>query len=787
MASDYGKYPYFTTGITALFLVLLIFSSCGVGKTIPQNEHLLKKNTIQLEGKAPGADIQAQILHRTNKRVIFNKVPIYLWFYALGTNSKHPEKSESRRWRRKLRNDYGEPPVLVDSNLIAISADNIQNYLFNRGYFDAEVDFVVKFTRKKARVKYVVRPGQVYRINSVFMNPRDSSFLPQMQQMAENNEYFRLWWPLDLNKLDDARTYMATRFQNEGYYTLSSESFRFILDTLNDKKEAALEMVLENPKDGSKYVQYHFGSVQLRLENSPAYDRTKNPEKAWFDGKVLELNKYPIKPETMASLISIDSGALYTIKAGEKTYQSLAQTGLFSLIDIQYRVDTSLRLITTVINAKTSSRMVFSVEPQGLYSPQGTAGTNFQSSSQRSFGIAGIVSFTNKNLMRNAENLRISSVTSYEAIFKRDQSSSLLYGFQQGFNASLSLPHFNLLNTIGKDRALQRNTVLSLSYQYETNPNFFRSAIPASITFQFVKPGFSWYYTPTEVSFNRNILSPNYLAIFSPSEQSFINRVFTNQFLTPAKLGLIYANNRQKPGETYVFTRMGIESSGNVHHWIRRIRETNFDKDSAYRLFGLQYFQYTKLDAEIRLRQNIDELNSVALRIHSGIALPYGNSQNIPYDKRYFIGGSNSLRGWRPRRLGPGSTPKDSLQLIDRSGEFLIEGSLEYRFTVIRKLLESALFLDAGNIWNLNRKGQTAGKESLLTAEKFMPDMALNTGLGFRFDFAIFLFRIDWGIPIRDPSKPEGQRWLITKDNLVAPGKFISQETALAIGIGYPF
>lgn len=786
MALTSSKYPNFITGITALFFFMLLLESCGVGKTIPPNQHLLKRNIIELEGRAPSTEISAQILHRPNKRVIFNKVPIYLWFYSLGTIKKNPGLSDSTRWRRKLRNDYGEPPVFVDSNLAVLSADNIRNYLFNKGYFDVEVDFIIKYTRKKAKIKYIVHPGEVYRINSVFMNPEDSSFLPKMQQIAENSDYFRLWWPMDLNKLSDARNYMASQLRNEGYFTIGSESFRFSLDTLNDKKESSLEMILENPP-GGKFVTYRFSTVILRLETSEAYQRTQNTEVFRQPGKILWLNRYPIKPETLAGLISIDSGELYSQKAGEKTYQALLQTGLFSLIDIQQKVDTLMHTIVTTIDAKTSSRMVFSVEPQGLYSPQGTAGTNFQSSSQRSFGIAGIVSFTNKNLVRNAENLRISSITSYEAIFKKDKSSGTLYGFQQGFNASLSLPHFNLLNTIGKNRSLQRNTVFSLSYQYEKNPNFFRSAIPASLTFQFVKPGLSWYYTPTEVSFNRNILSPQYLAIFSSSEQTFIKRVFTNQFLTAAKLGFIYANNRQKPGETYIFTRMGFESSGNLHHLIRKYTESNFDKDSAYRLFGLQYFQYAKMDGEIRLRRNIDELNSLAMRIHSGIAIPYGNSNYVPYDKRYFIGGSNSLRGWRPRRLGPGSTPADSLQLIDRSGEFLIEGSLEYRFTVIRKLLESALFLDAGNIWNLNRPGQTLPAASILTPEKFLGDMALNTGIGFRFDFAIFLFRVDWGIPLRDPSKTAGNRWLITKSNLVAPGSFITNETALAIGIGYPF
>jgi hypothetical protein len=765
----------------------VILSGCGVGKTIPQGEHLLKKNSVQITGNVRATEIHAQILHRANKRVVFNKIPIYLWAYALGSKHKQPELSDSVRWRRKLRNEYGEPPVSLDSTLIQLSADNIRNYLFNTGYFDAEVGYIVRYSRKKAKVTYLVNSGDAYLINSVFMEPEDSVFKAEMWKLSQQNDYFRLWWPADLSNLSEARNFYATAFRNQGYYTITSDLFRFSLDTLHDKKEAALTMILANPPAGGRHIKYSYGSVRLRMETSSDYAGSRNPAVAYFNNKKLELNHYPINPETIAKLIYIDSGANFSQSAADKTYQSLLQTGLFSLIDIRYTVDTGTQRIETVINVKTSPRMAFSIEPQGLYSPQGTSGTNFQSSSQRSFGTAMILSFANKNWGRDAENLRVSSITSWEAIFKRDNKSGLQYGFQQGFNASISLPHFILLNSLDRhNRSLQRNTVLSLSYQYEKNPNFFRSAIPASLTFQFVQPKFSWYYTPTEVSFNRNILTPAYLAGLPEADQVFINRVFTNQFLTAAKVGLIYANNRQKPGETYIFGRAGFETSGNMHRAIRSLG-SNFIRDSAYHIFGLEYFQYARIEGEVRLRQAIDELNVIALRLNSGIALPYGNSSFVPYDKRFFIGGSNSLRAWRPRRLGPGSTPDTSNLIIDRSGEFLLEGSLEYRFTLFKNFLESALFLDAGNIWNLKHKGQTAAQSSLFIPQNMFDEVALNTGIGFRFDFTFFLFRVDWGIPLRDPSKALGSRWLITKDNLIYPGKFVARETALAFGIGYPF
>jgi outer membrane protein assembly factor BamA len=170
------------------------------------------------------------------------------------------------------------------------------------------------------------------------------------------------------------------------------------------------------------------------------------------------------------------------------------------------------------------------------------------------------------------------------------------------------------------------------------------------------------------------------------------------------------------------------------------------------------------------------------------MAIPYWNSNLVPYDKRYFIGGSNSLRAWKPRGLGPGNTPRSTSTLIDRSGEFLLEASIEYRFTLIRKLLETALFMDAGNIWNLSKQSSSNPTYGVLNRQTFLSEIALNTGIGLRWDLSVFMFRMDWGIPLRDPSLALNQRWILSESiNNRNFGSFLLNETAVAIGIGYPF
>lgn len=795
MAFSVSKYGTHTRKIIPVFLLMLwILNSCGVKKGIPKGEYLLKKNIVTLtrekkkasENKIKASDLTAQILHRSNKRVLFNRIPIYLWLYSLGTTYKNDEANENQSWRKKLREDFGEPPVLLDTGLTHLSADNIANYLHNMGYFDAFVIRDIKKTRRKAVVKYEVSMGKPYQINSFFREPADSALKPLLDSITLNSDYFRVWWPADLNKLNQSREFIARAMRNNGYYSINQDNFYFELDTLKNKQEAAVYLKMDMTKDGKPFRQYKFGRPTLKIESSDIYLSNQFPDSVWANGKLLIMGHYPFKANTMAGLIAIDSGMRYSQLAGENTYKSLTESGLFSYIEIRYDVDTQNLIITPRIVAKAFPRMNVSFEPQGLYSPQGTSGTNFQTQSQRSFGLAGILSFNNRNAFHHGESFRLSSVTSYEAIIRRDQTGNLLYGLQQGFNASLSLPHFTLLNGIDKlTKAQRRNTVLSLSYQFENNPNFRRSTLPASLTFQFIRSKLSWYYTPLELSFNRNRLDPSFLPRLPALDQDFVKRVFTDQFISAAKLGLIYANNRTKPGETYLFTRAGLETSGNLHRWVRSLSK-GFVSDSSYSLLGVKYFQYAKLEGEVRLRQTIDELNTIAFRANVGLVLPYGNSRDVPYDKRYFIGGSNSLRAWRPRRLGPGTTPDTSLTLIDRSGEFLFETNFEYRFTIFPKFMESALFLDVGNIWNLKRAGQPQTTGTLDPAT-WGQELAMNTGIGFRFDFKFFLFRLDWGLPIRDPAKPEGQRWLLNKENFLGFNNYLVKETALAIGIGYPF
>lgn len=754
----------------------------------------MRKNSVMVHDNKvlKQGEIKAQILHRPNKRVLFNRLPVFLWSYALGSSYKHPEKNDSVAWRSKLRNQWGEPPILVSDALIRLSTDNIRDYLFNEGYFDARVSQMVYQRKRKAKVTYHIYPERPYKLETFITESVDSTVKYLVDSIIAQNPVARQYWPLNLNHLNDAKTTLTSELRDRGYFEANPSCFRYEIDTSYSDKSGSVYMIVSAPTNAKsgELKPYRFGTMVLEIQCSPKYKEFNTPALVRLPGKILQLNHYTINLSTLTPLLQIDSGSLYSQIKTNQTYRALVELGIFSFVDIRQEIDSSTQTITTYLTAKAYPRMFWNAEPQVLYSPQGSSGTNFQTQSQQSFGLAGILSFTNRNMFGNAENLRISSITSWEAIFKRGDIGEFNFaqGIQQGFNAQLSLPNFRLLNELDSRKIFERkNTVFSLSYQFENNPNFLRSSLPASVSFQFIRPKLSWYYTPLEVSYNRNVLSNDFLPKLPQLDQDFVKRVFTNQLISASKIGIILANDRNKPGENYYFIRMGFEASGNLHRLYRYLTEDQFNPDSNYQFLGVNYFQYSKIETEFRYRITLDELNSIAVRAKMGLAIPYGNSQVIPYDKRYFIGGSNSLRGWRPRGLGPGNTPNSVGTIIDRSGEIIYEANVEYRFTLIKNFIESALFLDAGNIWNFSDAGGSTAGYGVINRKNFIGEIAVNTGIGMRFDLDFFMFRLDWGWPLRDPSKSLENRWVLANGIQTGLGHYFVNETTIVIGLDYPF
>lgn len=787
MAYTRREYPNMLRINLWLAALLLLSASCNLKKLVPDERYLLVRNAIKLEQPLEeNQDLRGQILHKPNRKILFGSMPFYLWLYKKGTSFRKPERNERSAWRSKLRNDIGEAPVLLDTSLVELSAENLEKYLFNHGYFDSRVQWRWTGRRKKAAVTYQVYPGRRYRISQAEVICGNDS-IKAIAASALQTAGLRPSRPLIFDELDAARSSISAAVRNQGYFTFNKELVRFELDTQRIRAQASIKAFISAADIRKRIIR----KVWYELETPETYRNVGTADTIYRDAgaQCFVLNGYPLNPEMLLRASLFKPDARYSQDRHNATYANLAATDLFRLIDISFGMVKAGHVYDSMdvfIRMKTAVRQSYSIEPQGIYSPQGSSGTNVNANNVSSYGLAGNFSFTNRNIFRNGEKFTTNVLGSLEAIISsEDNKRTILYGFQAGGNASLAIARPLLLeHLLPKAKFNQVRTIFSLSYQHEGNPNFTRRTLPASLTYQWSKPHLNWYYTPLEVSYNRNRLSPAFRLRLGSVDSLLVTRIFTDHLITAARVGFVYNNRNEAAGGNYWYIRANLlETSGNIHRLLRRTFDSERRPDTIYQALGVRYFQYLRSEFDIRYNLKFDENNAAVFRTAFGLGLPYGNNNVLPFDRRFFTGGSNSLRAWRPRRVGPGSFVDSSGGLLfDRSGELLLQANAEYRFALLRNFLEGALFLDAGNVWNLKHQGQVL--PGLFRGPSFLGEVALNTGIGLRFDFSFFMIRFDWGVPLRDPSEKPENRWIIRQ--AASPG-FIREHTALTLGIGYPF
>jgi outer membrane protein assembly factor BamA len=284
------------------------------------------------------------------------------------------------------------------------------------------------------------------------------------------------------------------------------------------------------------------------------------------------------------------------------------------------------------------------------------------------------------------------------------------------------------------------------------------------------------------MSFSKNTLK---IRLDDRTDSAFIQRLFANNLITATGLNFLYSDKNTTQSKTTFFIRTNvIELGGNIHRGVRRLMDNVHNSDTSYKLLNVDYYNYAKSEIDARCSTIIDENNSTAIRINIGAAYPYGNQKVTPFDKLFFIGGANSLRAWRPRTIGPGAYYESSKNFrIDRAGDLILQANAEYRFDIVNKKLEGAVFFDAGNVWMI-RDVNNIDQLKLFKYKTFISEIAANTGIGMRFDFQFFLFRLDWGMQIHNPEKPIGQTWVIKE---FAQNKYFTKYSILNFGIGYPF
>jgi outer membrane protein assembly factor BamA len=761
-----------------LFLVAIsfLFSCKSITRSVPKGKYLVVKTKIVKEN-APKVSLPKEktfALPRTNKK-LFGVYRFHLRLYNIGIKRELKGKSTGRIRRGFLNS--GEPPAILDSNIVEKSTKRLSEYYYSEGFLNNKIDYEVKtrFLRKKrAKVIYHVNLGEYHTINEISYNINSA----QQDKIIKNyigKSYLKPGSRLKMDNISRERNRLTELLRNNGFFYFNNTFIDFQLDTHQISQKVDIAINIRNYRDFEPHTQQRNDNVVVKFETSDNKD-TINSDYTYIN---LPSN---INQSAISKNIFTDSGALYSADAIQKSYAALLSLGIFDFVTIRVSPShkDSQNLIDVDILLKPAKQYDFTWQPQAIITEQ-SAGVALVS--DRTYGVGNTFILRNKNIFGNGESFNIYTSTSIETQFKSDSLGS--WGnIRQTLTSELLFRKLFFLennNFIKKMDFSNRFTTINFSYLYEQNLNYSRHVLPLSLNYNFSKKDYIFSFIPLRISYNNANIDRNFINSLGQNERLFLRRLLTNNLIVGSTVSLFWTDRQRNPRNPWTIRSNLFETSGNIFEAYFRsfTSKTGIDKT----VLGVQFSQFIRSDLDISKHHLLYGNNEIAYRFFGGFGLPYGNTEFLPFERRFFVGGANSLRAWRPRTLGPGSYSDQANNIsIEKSGEILLQANFEYRFPLTSNKLNGALFFDAGNIWTF--KEEVGFNNSHFELDRFAREIAFNTGLGVRYDFGFLIFRVDWGIPLHDPSKDIGNRWTISN---ASKWSWYFSETALNFAVGYPF
>lgn len=781
--SKHGQGLYISTRSIFLALTVLLFlSSCKITQELNKDELLVNKVEIKgIEDKKLSEGAKQFVKQKPNKR-LFGFWRFYLRAYNFGMRG-----DTSKKFRRYIRENIGEPPAILDTAKIEESAKQIEAYLFNHGYFNRQVTYTVipkKNKSQKATVQYIVQTNAQYVIKAITYGIDDKRLYFKVFDDAKNSKLKEGGF-FSAEIIAEERERITKMLREDGYYFFNKEYIVFSIDSAFSGNFINIDLQIRNPDLFTPHQRYSINNVYVNVVNP---DEVDNPDLRinWHkkDSIWVNLNGYRLNEEILLRRILINPGATFNQENVDHTYNSLNDVQLFRQTSISFEKDTVGARLNCYINLYPDKRHEYVFEPQLITSDQNNA---VEQNNLRNYGLANTISYRNRNLFGSAETFELRYRISLEGQVRNNDSLQFLSNIEHNITGTLGLPRIALLKPF-QQRWELRNTRSALvgNFIYESNIDFSRRVLSLGYNELFSTHNLLHNFNVSlfEVSFNKTNAKRDFLSLVNPADSIFIANLFTTNLITNTRITWVYNDKILSRTGSHFFSRVMLESAG----WglTRFMKGTNqpLPADGIYKIDNVNFEQFVKLDLDIRYTQVLNEYNTLAYRIHTGVGRAYGNSTVMPFVRRYFIGGANSLRGWRPRTLGPGSyVNNDPGVRADRSGELILEAQAEYRFSIIHNLLEGALFTDAGNIWYTS---PIAGRQSVeFSPQTFINQVAVSSGIGFRFDFSFFVLRFDFGVPLRNPELPNKERWLL--DDYSNGSRKFFPSLILNLGLGYPF
>lgn len=758
-----------------LFCLLAVgLASCSATRHLEKDELLIR--SVKYEGvksRELRDGFKNNLGYSTNKYLL-GIFPFYVQAWNLGNDGR-----DTNQVRVFLREKIGEAPAILDSNDLKKSTDQLELYLFNNGYFNAEVTYKVKRKRKKAFVTYAIDLKEPYKVNNVQYRVYDRD-LYQLLIKDTAGTKFKEGQIFNTDRMSDERDRMAQYLRNHGYFFFNREYISFDVDSSQGNRTVDIAIEVKNPSLFKRHQVFQLDQIYCDIQYPYYLEGVDDSAFTELDGIWIRTQGMPISKELFPEFIHLRPGQIYSDQGILNTYNRLYALQVFGGVRIEMKPDTANKLVNVFIYLTPDPSMRLGLEPQVITSDQSSS---VAAGNERIWGLSGQILFRNRNLFHGAELFDMTYSGSAE--FQYTNSKFNLSNLQQSVTTSLTIPkHLWIENSKWvKKKALENNwqnptTSFNLTFSYQFNNDFVQRTSLLNMAYAWKTDFVYWKFIPVELNLNQVRIKSDFIDNLSPGDQVLLSSLLNPNFIPSNRIELYYSDKGLSKSGNYHNARISFEQAGALFYTGFRISGAPLPADNIYKVFGTNLFQFLKLDFDMRYFTNPNKDVKMAYRAHAGIGYSYGNSKVIPFDKRFFIGGANSLRGWLPRSIGPGTYGAGSSNQIDRSGEIVLEGSAELRFRIISNFLEGAFFVDGGNIWNVRKDSALEGAEISLL---FWDQLAINTGVGARLDFDFFLVRFDLGMQLRDPSFTEKRGWVITDYN------YLGRRMNLNFGIGYPF
>lgn len=757
-----------------IVLLLSLLSSCSITKKVPEGSYLLNKVKIESDAKGVNeSNLRPFLRQRPNTSMLF--------LGRVKLKAHNVPKNDSTWLNRKLLK-YGEPPVLYSDRLAGISIEQIRLQLGNKGYLNAEVDTIVEKKDKRVNLTYVIKANDPYTIRS-FKDTIASvdSTVYKILEARRSLNFVKEGDIFDLEVLDHGRVNIVNALRNTGYYNFLKEDIYYLADTTVGENQVDLTLGLNNPTDTTKQSLYFFRNITVNngIDQSLLLDSSRHyllDTIEYRDIKVVsEMNKF-LLPKAIYYNTFIRPGRIYSDRYLERSYSSLNSLGSVS--------QTNISLKPVVVNDSNFIDADISIYPGNLHYMQfGVDGTN----SAGDLGIAADATYEHKNILKGGETLRLKVNAAYEFIGASDSISIGDKGYYEyGAEASLSIPQLLLpwMMKSLRDQA-SASTEFAVGINFQKRSEYLRQFFSLSSRFQWSRH--NWQLTnivsPLDITYVRMPwMSKGFQdAYMNDSINPILKASYEEQLIAQTSYTLTYSNVAfgRVPPRVPFRLRAGVEIAGYIPRLIASLGGAKRNESGRYTIIGLPYAEYVKADIDFAPTYRIDDVNTLAGHISIGVAVPYGNSIALPFEKRYYGGGANSVRGWSTRTLGPGTYNNEmgGYDFANKTGDIKLDMSLEYRHK-LTKMFEIATFIDAGNIWTIkDYQSQPGGQFNFST---FYKELATAYGAGFRVDLDFLVLRLDMGMKAYNPAMPEGQRWSMFKPRF-------GRDFAWHFAIGYPF